>query len=93
MKSTAILVNMARGAIVDQDAFLQHMHAGKLMGAAFDVLWDEPLSPDSPLLTFENIVFTPHVASSSKETAWKALELAFDNLYRVAASKNPLNQA
>jgi phosphoglycerate dehydrogenase-like enzyme len=92
MKPTAILVNMARGAVVQFDAFLAHMRGGKLRGAAFDVLWEEPPASDNPLLAFDNIVFSPHVASGSQETAWMALSAAFDNVYRVAAGELPFHR-
>jgi phosphoglycerate dehydrogenase-like enzyme len=90
MKPTAILVNTARGPVIDQDALIEHLRAGRLRGAAFDVLWEEPLPPQSPLLTFDNVLFTPHVASGSQETAWKAFEVTFENVYRVADGQAPL---
>lgn len=90
MKPGAILVNTARGPVVDRDAFIAHMRNRRLGGAGLDVLWQEPPPPDSPLLTLENVVFTPHVASSLQELAWKALTMAFDNVYRVAAGEDPL---
>jgi phosphoglycerate dehydrogenase-like enzyme len=92
MKRSAILVNAARGAVVDQDAFVEHMRAGRLMGAAFDVLWQEPPPPDSPLLTLENVVFTPHLGAASQEMQAKAFNMAFENVYRVAVGKEPLNR-
>jgi phosphoglycerate dehydrogenase-like enzyme len=92
MKPGAILVNTARGSVVDYDALIEHMRAGRLGGAGFDVLWQEPLPPDSPLLTFDNVVFSPHVASSTHEAAWKCFSMAFENVYRVAAGSEPLNR-
>jgi phosphoglycerate dehydrogenase-like enzyme len=92
MKPTAILVNMARGGVVDEAACVEHLQAGKLRGAAFDVLWDEPPRPGHPLLAFDNVVFSPHVASGSQETAWMALNAAFENVYRAVAGTAPLNR-
>lgn len=92
MKPTAILVNTARGAVINQDALTEHLRAGRLRGAAFDVLWEEPPPPNSPLLTFDNVIFTPHVASGSQETAWRAFEVAFENVCRVAEGKEPFHR-
>lgn len=92
MKPTAILINTARGGVVDQDAFVEHMRAGGLRGAAFDVLWEEPLPPHSRLLSLDNMVFTPHIAAASQEVTWRIFEMSFDNVYRVAAGKQPLNR-
>lgn len=65
MKSSAILVNTARGAIVDQDALIEALASGDITGAGLDVFEEEPLSADSPLNDFENVVVTPHIAASS----------------------------
>jgi phosphoglycerate dehydrogenase-like enzyme len=92
MKPGAILINAARGPVVDYEALIEHMHAGRLSGAGFDVLWQEPLPSDSPLLSFDNVVFSPHVASSSQEAAWDCFRVAFDNVYRVAAGEEPLHR-
>lgn len=65
MNSSAILVNTARGAIVDQDALIEALANGTIAGAGLDVFEDEPLPRDSPLHEFENVVVTPHIAASS----------------------------
>lgn len=65
MKSSAILVNTARGAIVDQDALIEALTNGNIAGAGLDVFEEEPLSADSPLHDLENVVVTPHIAASS----------------------------
>lgn len=62
MKPTAYLVNTGRGALVDETALYEHLKATKIAGAAIDVFQQEPLPPDHPLLTLENVVVTPHVA-------------------------------
>lgn len=89
MKPSAILINAARGPIVEQEAFVECMREGRLRGAAFDVLWEEPPPADSPLLTLDNMIFTPHIASGSQEVTWKGMSLAFENIYRVAAGEEP----
>lgn len=65
MKSSAIFVNTARGSIVDQDALIDAIANDDIAGAGLDVFEDEPLSADSSLHDFENIVVTPHIAASS----------------------------
>jgi D-3-phosphoglycerate dehydrogenase / 2-oxoglutarate reductase len=65
MKPTAILINTARGPIVDEQALVAALRAGTIAGAALDVLEQEPPDPDNPLLTMANVVVTPHVASAT----------------------------
>ena len=65
MKSDAVLVNTARGPIVDETALIEALSADKIAGAGLDVFESEPLSADSPLHEFENVIVTPHIAASS----------------------------
>lgn len=70
MKPSAVLINTARGLIVDQGALIRALREGRIAGAALDVFEDEPLPADSPLLTFDNVLLAPHNANSSPE-AWE----------------------
>ena len=65
MKPTAVIVNTARGPIIDERALIEALRNGTIAGAGLDVLEQEPPDPDNPLLAMENVVVTPHVASAS----------------------------
>ncbi len=80
MKPNAVLVNTARGPIVDPEALYEALKERRIFGAGLDVTEPEPLPLDSPLLTLDNIVITPHIASASKETRAKMAWMAARNL-------------
>jgi D-3-phosphoglycerate dehydrogenase / 2-oxoglutarate reductase len=65
MKPTAILINTARGSIIDEQALIKALREGTIGGAGLDVLAQEPPEPDNPLLTMANVLVTPHVASAT----------------------------
>ena len=65
MKNTAIVINTARGPIIDEKALIEALRTGAIAGAGLDVLEQEPPAPDNPLLSMENVLVTPHVASAS----------------------------
>ncbi len=78
MKPTAVLVNTARGNIIDEDALYEALKEGKIAGAGVDVFAQEPLPLDSPLLTMDNAVLTPHVSSQTEESLWNIYKMAID---------------
>lgn len=80
MKPTAILINTARGPIVDADALFAALEAGIISYAALDVTEPEPIPRDHPLLTLDNVIITPHVASASVATRGKMIQMAVENL-------------
>jgi Phosphoglycerate dehydrogenase and related dehydrogenases len=82
MRSSAYLINIARGAIIDEVALLTALQAGWIAGAALDAFSLEPLPPDSPFWTLPNVVVTPHCTWSSPRMRERAAKLFLDNLAR-----------
>jgi glyoxylate reductase len=80
MKPNAVLVNTARGPVVDLDALYEALKEQRIFGAGLDVTDPEPLPLDSPLLNLDNIIITPHIASASKTTRDKMSWMAAKNL-------------
>src|SRR4051794_32014116 len=80
MKPTALLINTARGPIVDAAALERALHQRAIAGAALDVTDPEPLPPDHPLLEAPNLLVVPHVGSAPVQTRHKMTEIAVDNL-------------
>jgi glyoxylate reductase len=80
MKSSAILVNTSRGALVDPDALYRALREGQIVGAALDVTEPEPIPLDSPLLQLENAIVTPHIGSASRQTRVQMASMAIANL-------------
>jgi phosphoglycerate dehydrogenase-like enzyme len=80
MRPTAILINTARGGIVDQAALHEALSNGTIAGAALDVTDPEPLPADHPLLKAPNLIVLPHIGSATRATREKMADLAVDNL-------------
>ena len=80
MKPTAILINTARGSIVDEQALVEALRNGVIAGAGLDVFADEPLPPDHPLRSMENVVLSPHTAAMVPEATLAGLAMAVDNI-------------
>jgi glyoxylate reductase len=80
MKPNAVLINTSRGPVVDPEALYEALKAGRIFGAGLDVTEPEPLSMDSPLLTLDNILIVPHIASASKTSRDRMAWMAAQNL-------------
>ena len=80
MKSTAVLINLARGAVVDPKALYTALKEGWIQAAGLDVTDPEPISPDDPLLTLDNLVISPHIGSASVDSRRATCLLAARNL-------------
>ena len=89
MKSTAILVNAARGPVVDTDALVAALRDGTIAGAALDVTDPEPLPVDHPILALPNALVVPHIASATYATRDKMAETAARNLLGVLRGERP----
>jgi phosphoglycerate dehydrogenase-like enzyme len=82
MKRSAILVNVARGSLVDQAALVSALEKRSIGGAALDVASPEPLPPENPLWSLENVFLTPHISGISERIWQRETELLMDNLDR-----------
>ena len=87
MKRSAILINVARGAVVDEQALIAALRAGTIAGAGLDVFEQEPLPADSPLWEMENVVVTPHFSAGSDRYTDRAADIVCDNLRRYLAGE------
>ncbi len=87
MKPTAVLVNTARGAIVDQVALAAALRDGGIGAAALDVTDPEPLPADDPLLGAPNLIVLPHIGSATVTARERMAEMAVDNLLAALAGE------
>ena len=91
MKSSGILINTARGSIVDQAALYQALQDGVIAGAGIDVTDPEPIDPKDPLLTLRNVVVTPHIGSASTDAIDGMGITAASNIIAILEGKLPIS--
>jgi phosphoglycerate dehydrogenase-like enzyme len=92
MKTTAYLINIARGGLIDEDALIKALQTKQIAGAALDVFAQEPLPSSSPLWKLDNVILTPHIAGVNEHYHDLAAELFAQNLERFLNKKEMLNQ-
>jgi phosphoglycerate dehydrogenase-like enzyme len=90
MKPSAVLVNTARGGIVDEDALATAVSQGQLLGAGLDVFSQEPVSVEHPLLDLSNVMLTPHSAGPTWQSFPRRFSNCFANIERVQRGEKPL---
>ena len=92
MKPSAVVINLSRGEVIDQDALIAALRAGKLAGAGLDVTTPEPLPADHPLWDTPNLLITPHFTASLPDRTDRSLEMIIENLRRYRAGEPMLNR-
>jgi len=88
MKPTAILINTARGGVVDNRALVDALQSGRIAGAGIDVFEQEPLPPGSPFCSLENVVITPHMAAHTHEALYH-MAMVVEDIVRVLQGLDP----
>ncbi len=89
MKKSAILINTARGKVIDTDALVKALREGWIAGAGLDVFEEEPLPPNHPLTAFKNVVLAPHIGSATYEARHAMAELVAENLIAFYEGREP----
>jgi len=92
MKKEAILVNAARGGIVDEDALYDILKEKKIRCAGFDVFATEPLPANSKLIELDNLIMSPHVGASTEEAQFRVGEMAVHQIKEFLLNNNLLNE-
>jgi D-3-phosphoglycerate dehydrogenase len=89
MKSSAFLIDVSRGAIIDESALIRGLQEGWFAGAGLDVFTSEPLADLHPLLSMSNVVVTPHLAWYTWEAAARQSQQAADAVLDILAERRP----
>jgi phosphoglycerate dehydrogenase-like enzyme len=91
MKSSAILINTSRGAVVDEDALYRALRDQRIWGAGLDAWAQEPTPPDNPILQLDNVICTPHIATGTVDADRIKYQAAMANFQRVLRGETPIN--
>ncbi|MCL4254763.1 MAG: D-2-hydroxyacid dehydrogenase, partial [Anaerolineae bacterium] len=92
MKPTSVIINIGRGATIDEQALIHALTQGTIAGAALDVFETEPLPADSPLWQMENVIISPHVSGNNTRYVERASRVFEENLRRYISHQPLLNQ-
>lgn len=87
MKKTALIINTARGAVINEADLAEALNKGTIAGAGLDVMTKEPPEEDNPLLTAKNCIMTPHIAWASKDARARLVDIVADNLYQYTQGR------
>ncbi len=87
MKDGSVFINISRGMLVDEAALIKHLKDGKFLGAALDVTYEEPLSPESELWTLDNVYLSPHNSFMSEKIYERLFERCYENLKTYMENK------
>ena len=90
MKSSAFLINVARGACIDEDALLEALKSGTIAGAGLDHFLEDPLSPDNPFWEYDNVIITPHTAGETQAYEDNLIDILLENISRLERGENEL---
>jgi glyoxylate reductase len=91
MKRSALLINTARGALIDEVALADALQRGAIAGAGLDVFSGEPLDPKHPLRRCRNALLTPHTAGQTREAMERMVAMMLENMHRVCRGEEPLH--
>ena len=91
MKPNVIIINVSRGAIVDEAALAKALKEKRMQGAGLDVYAEEPINAKNPLLDAPNIILTPHIAGATNESRARIGDMIIDNVVRVLRGEEPIN--
>jgi phosphoglycerate dehydrogenase-like enzyme len=89
MKPTAVVINTARGPLIDEAALVEALRSGQIAGAGLDVFSEEPLPAGHPLRGLPNVVLTPHIAAGTVDALRAKMDACFANMRRVLAGQEP----
>ncbi len=92
MKKSARIINVARGPIIDEEALVDSLRSGRIAGAGLDVFPNEPIDPNHPILKMRNVLFSPHLAGVTVETAERRARVVGENVSKVIKGMTPLYQ-
>lgn len=92
MKKNAIIVNEARGAVIDDAALVEALRTGEIWGAALDVWEKEPLDPEDPLCKFEKVITTSHLGAATRETVIRCFSIGYNNILRAMKGEELVNR-
>ena len=90
MRSDAVIINIARGKIINENVLIKYLKEKKISGACLDVFYEEPINSNNPLMKLENVIMSPHSASVSYKSINLALKMSFDEIIRIVTGKPPM---